>query len=138
MKTVGYSGTPLAKKLGIKEGDALQVFNTPKSYPDFFEHFPKDVDILQEQEIPNTINFIHIFCTTKEELVHYFSIAKPNLRKDGMLWISWPKKSSKIETDLDQLFILNFGLKNGLVDTKVAAIDADWSGHKFVYRKKDR
>ncbi|UJH68629.1 hypothetical protein [Allomuricauda sp. SCSIO 65647] len=60
------------------------------------------------------------------------------MKKNGILWISWPKKSSKIETELDKFYILEYGLANGLVDTKVAAIDENWSGHKFVYRVKDR
>ncbi|GLU45033.1 DUF3052 domain-containing protein [Allomuricauda sp. NBRC 101325] len=138
MNSTGYSGTPLAKKLGIKEGNSIQVFNAPKDYLDFFMDFPKNVHIVDAEQIPSSIDFIHIFCKTKEELGHFFSIAKPNLKKDGMLWISWPKKSSQIKTDIEQMYILNFGLDNGLVDTKVAAIDADWSGHKFVYRTKDR
>lgn len=138
MKTAGYSVTPLAKKLGIKEGNSIKVFNSPKNYLDFFIDFPKSVEIVPENNMESDIDFIHIFSKKKEELVNYFATAKPNLKKSGILWISWPKKSSKIETALDKFQILNFGLNNGLIDTKVAAIDNDWSGHKFVYRKKDR
>jgi len=138
MKTAGYSGTPLAKKLGIKDGDSIQVFNSPKSYLDFFVDFPKNVKIVPENTKASYIDFIHIFSNNKKELINYFTTAKPNLKKSGILWISWPKKSSKLETDLDKFQILDLGLNNGLVDTKVAAIDTDWSGHKFVYRKEDR
>lgn len=138
MKTAGYYGTPLAKKLGIKEGLSIQVFNPPKNYLDFFIDFPKNVEIISENNTEFDIDFIHIFSKKKEELINSFALAKPNLKKSGVLWISWPKKSSKMETDLDKFLIRKFGLNNGLVDTKVAAIDNDWSGHKFVYRKKDR
>ncbi|MGB5818797.1 MAG: DUF3052 domain-containing protein [Saonia sp.] len=137
MKTVGYSGTPLAKKLGIKEGANIQVFNTPKNYMDFFYDFPKDVVILDASK-RGQVDFIHIFAKMLSDLNHSFSIAKPNLKKDGILWISWPKKTSAIETELDKFLIMKYGQENGLVDTKVAAIDNDWSGHKFMYRLKDR
>src|SRR6056297_1324023 len=138
MNTTGYSGTPLAKKLGINEGHSIQVFDPPKNYIKFFIDFPKNVEIISENNTECGMDFIHIFSKKKEELINSFAIAKPNLKKSGVLCISWPKKSSKIETDLDKFQIRKFGLNNGLVDTKVEAIDNYWSGHKFVYRKKDR
>ncbi|WP_198553836.1 DUF3052 family protein [Tenacibaculum sp. Bg11-29] len=73
-----------------------------------------------------------------KELDSLYKIAKSNLKKNGVLWISWPKKPSKIETELDKFMIMKYGLNNGLVDTKVTSIDKNWSGHKFVYRLKDR
>ena len=138
MESAGYSGTPLAKKLGIKEGDYIQIFNSPKNYLDFFLDFPNGVKILTENKARSGVDFIHVFCRNEHELIRSFPMAKSNLKKSGILWLSWPKKSSKIETDLDKFKIMKFGLNNGLVDTKVAAIDSDWSGHKFVYRIKDR
>lgn len=138
MQTAGYSGTPLAKKLGIKDNFLIQVLNSPKNYTDFFFDFPKNVTIIKEHNHTEKMDFIHIFARGKDELANYFSMAKPNLKKSGILWLSWPKKSSGIKTDIDKFQVLSFGLNNGLVDTKVAAIDHDWSGHKFVYRKEDR
>ncbi|MFS4467411.1 DUF3052 domain-containing protein [Maribacter sp. 2210JD10-5] len=138
MSTSGYSGTPLAKKLGIKEGFSIQVFNPPKPYRTFFEDLPKDIDVHKDASANIPMDFIHIFVAHPEELESLFSLAKHNLKKDGMLWISWPKKTSQIVTTLDKFAIMNYGQKKGLVDIKVAAIDADWSGHKFVYRVKDR
>ena len=138
MKTSGYSGTPLAKKLGLKDGLTIQVFNAPKKYTDFFQDFPSDISDLDQQLIKEQIDFIHIFVKSWQELETSFEVAKPNLKKNGILWISWPKKSSTIPTELDKFCIMKYGLDNGLVDTKVAAIDEDWSGHKFVYRLKDR
>ncbi|MEM7186086.1 MAG: DUF3052 domain-containing protein [Bacteroidota bacterium] len=138
MSTAGYSGTPLARKLGIKEGSSIQVFNAPKRYQDFFEEFPSNVQWIKEGQSNPEIDFIHIFCTHWEGLERCFALAKANLKKSGMIWLSWPKKTSKIPTQLDKTLIREFGLRNGLVDTKVAAIDNDWSGHKFMYRIKDR
>lgn len=138
MATAGYSGTPLAKKLGIKDGFFLQVLNTPKPYLEFFADFPLHTTIYTDKAIKEKVDFIHIFATTPEELEATFKQAKPNLKKTGMLWISWPKKSSSISTKLDKSMVRNYGLENGLVDTKVAAVDADWSGHKFMYRIIDR
>lgn len=137
MSTIGYSGTPLEKKLGIKEGYSIQVLNSPENYLDFFISFPSNVQISTTNE-KLTVDFVHIFCTTERELEEYFLVAKNNLKKTGMIWVSWPKKSSKLITEIDKFKVMEVGLKNGLVDTKVAAINIDWSGHKFVYRTKDR
>jgi hypothetical protein len=133
-----YSSTPLAKKLGIKDGFHIQVFDAPKPYLTFFQDFPDDVQEHPPGPLEEPIDFLHVFVTTRAELEAYFAVAKANMKPNAILWISWPKKSSKIETDLDKATIRQFGLDGGLVDTKVAAVDADWSGHKFVIRVKDR
>lgn len=138
MEAAGYSGTPLAKKLGIKDGCSIQVFNAPKKYVGFFRDFPSDIADMSQKPLKEQIDFIHIFAKNLEELETSFKIAKPNLKKNGILWISWPKKSSGMPTELDKFSIMDYGQNNGLVDTKVAAIDENWSGHKFVYRLKDR
>jgi len=133
----GYSGTPLAKKLGIKTGHSYLLCNEPKHYFDLFDDFPSDV--IQLKKIENeTADFIHIFCTTEEQLLTYAYQHKPALKKTGMLWVSWPKGSSKIKSDLKREPIREYLLSIGLVDIKVAAVDEDWSGLKFVYRLKDR
>lgn len=134
---ISPSATPLARKLGIKEGFVILVLNPPKDYKEFFTEFPERVTIKESSE--NTdLDFIHLFVRTFEELEESFLSAKPSLKKNGTLWISWPKKSSEIKTALDQHVIMNYGLNNGLVDVKIASVDKDWSGHKFVYRLKDR
>jgi hypothetical protein len=84
------------------------------------------------------LDFIHFFTTRQEILAAHFPHLKQALTPAGMLWISWPKRSSKVETDLTEDIIRVIGLDNGLVDVKVAAIDEVWSGLKFVYRLKDR
>jgi hypothetical protein len=131
------SPTPLFKKLGITNDSEIMVLNQPKKYFDFFLDFPSNV-VISKNENNQCFEFIHIFVKTVKELENLYKIAKISLKKNGILWISWPKKSSKIETELDKFMIMKYGLNNGLVDTKVAAIDENWSGLKFVYRLKDR
>ena len=138
MKTVsGYSGTPLWKKLGLRSGFQIFVENAPCAYHLLFDTFPDDVHLLEYPK-KETLDFVHLFCTTYAELETKASICKSLLKKTGMLWVSWPKSSSKIPTDLKRDPIREYLLKIGLVDVKVAAINADWSGLKFVYRTKDR
>ena len=138
MKTVsGYSGTPLSKKLGLRSGFQIFVENAPCAYPLLFDTFPDDVNLLEYPE-KETLDFVHLFCTTYTELEAKASICKSLLKKTGMLWVSWPKSSSKIPTDLKRDPIREYLLKIGLVDVKVAAVTTDWSGLKFVYRTKDR
>ena len=84
------------------------------------------------------MDFIHLFVKDRKTLEKEFLKNKKLLKKDGMLWISWPKKSAKVATDLDENTIRNFGLKNGLVDVKVCAVNETWSGLKFMFRLKDR
>ncbi len=136
MTTAGYSGTPLSKKLGIKAGYRLLVFNAPKPYAEFFEILPEDVEEADYSD--GKVDFIHIFATTSKELAGSFAKAKPALKMDGCLWISWPKKASTITSEIDKFDVMKLGQEGGLVDVKVAAIDDDWSGHKFMYRVKDR
>lgn len=132
-----YSSTPLAKKLGIKAGYALRIVNAPEDYFMFFDDLPED---LEEPDKPQkeSLDFIHIFCTQQSELTKLIEFHKPLLKKTGMLWLSWPKGSSSINTDLKRDFIRELILGMGLVDVKVAAINDDWSGLKFMYRIKDR
>jgi hypothetical protein len=131
------STTPLFKKLGITNDSEIMVLNQPKNYISFFSDFPSHV-VINETENSRQFEFIHIFVRTVKELEGFYKVAKKSLKKNGILWISWPKKTSKIDTELDKFMIMKYGLDNGLVDTKVASIDENWSGHKFVYRLKDR
>ncbi|WP_424963436.1 hypothetical protein [Ekhidna sp.] len=83
-------------------------------------------------------DFEHVFITKLDELKNGWNNWKESLKKDGTLWVSWPKGSSKMETDLNGNIVREFGLNGGLVDVKVCAVDENWSGLKFMYRKKDR
>ncbi len=135
--TSGYSGTPLAKKLGIKPGNTLYVWNPPKNYLKLFTDFPEDVHFVEKIK-PESLDFIHAFFDSQERMEEQAPLLKSGLRKNGMLWVSWPKGGSSIPTDLKREPIRNHFLSIGLVDIKVAAIDEDWSGLKFMYRTKDR
>ncbi len=133
----GYSGTPLAKKLGLKAGFELLLFQQPAHYFDLMSDLPEDLTILKDIQ-SESADFIHLFLTQQEELVAQAQSYKKALRKNGLLWISWPKGKSGIQTDLKRDWIREYMLEAGLVDVKVAAVDEDWSGLKFVYRKEDR
>ncbi len=89
-------------------------------------------------ELNGPVDYIHLFTKSKDELQTQFPILKAALAQNGLLWISWPKKASKVTTDLNENIVREIGLQNGLVDIKVCAVDEIWSGLKFVYRLKDR
>ena len=132
--TAGYSGTPLAKKLGIKEGFKIALFNQPEYYFNLFTDFPADVQVINKAKV----NFIHYFVKEQKQLQKEITKLKDQIEPDGMIWISWPKKSSKVETDITEDVVRNIALKNGLVDIKVCAVDNTWSGLKMVIPVKDR
>ncbi len=135
MNTSGYSGTPLAKKLGIKEGYRIALINTPDYYFRLFTDFPqvKQVDDPKEKK-----DFIHFFTTEAEQLAHHIKTLKEQLVPNGMLWVSWPKKASKVPTDITEDTVRILALQHGLVDVKVCAVDEVWSGLKLVIPVKER
>ena len=132
----GYSGTPLAKKLGLKPGMRARFINAPDHYKDLLGGVPDGVTVLHSTR--GTITFIHLFVPTRAMLMKALPGAKKSLAKDGLLWISWPKRSSPLVSDVSESDVRRAGLDAGLVDVKICAVDDDWSGLKFVYRKKDR
>ena len=132
----GYSGTPLVKKLGVKENSEVYVYNPPKDYFDWLSPLPMGVKV--KPRVMGELDFIHLFTPQLNVFKKQFLECKKHLKKNGMLWISWPKKASKMDTDLDENIIRDFGLANGLVDVKVCAVDEVWSALKFVVRVKDR
>lgn len=133
----GYSKTPLVKKLGIKAGNTILLLNAPSHFFDLLGELPAEVTIADEKS-DGLVPFIHLFAKNAAVLHEYFPIAKERLEKGGMLWVSWIKKSSKLETDISESDVRRLGLEIGLVDIKICAVDEDWSGLKFMYRKKDR
>jgi hypothetical protein len=136
MKTAGYSGTPLAKKLGIKNGFKIKIVNYPDNYFKLFTDFPPETHNITDIKIKK--NFIHYFAKTISELEKDINQLRQEIEQNGIIWISWPKKASKVETDLNGNIIREIGLKNGLVDIKVCAVDEIWSGLKFVIPVKNR
>lgn len=132
----GYSSTPLAKKLGIKEGSRVAFVNAPDEFEATLEPLPDDVKIVKR--INNSIDIILFFVTAERLLARDFASLAKKLVPNGMIWIAWPKKSSGVKTDLAFENVQRIGLDAGLVDVKICAVDEIWSGLKFVYRLKDR
>lgn len=132
----GYSGTPLVKKLGIKPGFSVRLINSPRGYEKTLGELPDDVRLLSR--LTKDISFIQLFAGKRSELDKHLGKAKKALSKSGMLWVSWPKKSSSVATDIDENYVRKTGLKAGLVDVKICAVDDIWSGLKFVFRLRDR
>lgn len=132
----GYSSSPLQKKLGIKPGFKILISGEPEAYWDWISPLPNDVVV--GKSATSELDFVHIFASVNKAFEKEFLRVKPYLKKTGMIWISWPKKSSKVPTDLNENGIREFGLALGMVDVKVCAVNEIWSGLKFVYRVKDR
>ena len=131
----GYSGTPLAQKLGIKEGFNLRFANAPAELDKELD-LPANVTINSRARQP--IDLVLLFVTSKRELERTFSSYAAKLCPTGMLWICWPKKTSGVASDLSDNVVRELGLAKGMVDVKVCAINEVWSGLKFVIRLKDR
>ena len=135
-QTTGYSGRPLVQKLGIKPGYRVFIWHPPEGYAATLGDLPGDVVRLKRRG--QNLDFIQLFSRTVRDLNREFPVAKAAMKMNAMLWVSWPKKSSPLAGELDENIVRQVGLSTGLVDVKVAAIDPDWSGLKFVYRLKDR
>ena len=133
----GYSPNPLIKKLGIKDGYSCLILNEPSHYIDLLEEIPPSSEFTDEPS-PEAFDFIHVFIKKEETMKEEWMLWKKSLKKTGMLWVSWPKQTSSFATNLNGNFVREYGLKGGLVDVKVCAVDNDWSGLKFMWRKADR
>lgn len=132
----GYSGTPLVKKLGVKEGCRMLLVNAPAGFTDLLSPLPAEVSIVARSIDP--VDLAILFTQSSADLTKRFSATADEVDWNGMLWIAWPKKASGIVTDLTDNVVRTIGLEAGLVDVKVCAIDDTWSGLKFVYRRADR
>ncbi len=132
----GYSKRSLVQKLGIKPGMTFVVLGAPPDYAETLGELPEGARL--QTQLRGPLKFIHFFSTQRNELEGRFAALKKALAPDGALWISWPKGASKVPTDLTENVVREMGLRHGLVDIKVCAVDETWSGLKFVYRIKDR
>lgn len=142
-----YSGTPLQRKLGIKEGMNLLVISSPVPYTEFFEEWPESSALnelsttklsVSETQPEASYDFIHLFATTYEELDTGLALARNTITQKGMVWVSWPKKTSGLDSEIGKFEVMRAGQAIGLVDVKVASVNETWSGHKFVIPVKDR
>ena len=134
--TAGYSGTPLAKKLGIKEGSYVLTVNAPDNYADLLAPLPEGVTISGKVKLP--VDIVHIFTNTFEELLQTLAVARLTITQDGAIWVSWFKKAAKLPTEITEDAIRTAAFPLGLVDVKVCAVDDKWSGLKLVIRKENR
>ncbi len=132
----GYSGTPLAKKLGIKSGYRVRVTNAPANYRSLVSPLPDNVTI--SNRISKGIHIWHFFTASKSELQQKLNDMMQGIPADGMIWVSWPKKSSGVASTVTEDTIREVALPMGLVDVKVCAVDDTWSGLKLVIRKELR
>jgi hypothetical protein len=131
----GYSGTPLVKRLGIKPGSNIAFLNAPEGYAEELD-LPAGVTMISRSG--KLLDFAQLFVKNEKELKKNFSKYAKRLNASGMLWVSWPKRSSGVPSDLSENVVREIGLAVGLVDVKVCAVIEVWSGLKFVYRLKDR
>lgn len=134
--TTGYSGTPLARKLGIKAGQRVCLSGEPKSFRKLLAPLPDGVEFVAK--ISSSIDILHVFTASKAELAKTLATCRKQLKPDAAIWVSWPKKASKMPTDITEDIIRAVALPMGLVDIKVCAVDETWSGLKLVLRKELR
>ena len=132
----GYSGTPLAKKLGYQAGFRVFVENAPATYRASLDPLPDDITFLDEPA--DDLDLVHLFSDSAKELAAKLKRYLKKLKAAGMLWVSWPKKASKVPTDITEDTIRDLAFPLGLVDVKVCAVDDVWSGLKLVMRKSLR
>lgn len=136
MITEGYSKTPLSKKLGIKEGFVIRLFNQPDYYFSLFDDLPLHVEYTSEPGRKKDL--IHFFTDDIDELKRNIKELHREINSNGSIWVSWPKKSAGLKCNLSENDIRQLALANGLVDVKVCAIDKLWSGLKLVIPLRDR
>src|SRR5258706_11935620 len=132
----GYSGTLLAKKLGIDVGSRIYLSDAPKNYLKVVAPLPEGVRVVRK--IDGETDIVHIFSTERARLAAALRATLKRIKPDGTIWLSWPKKSSKVSTDITEDTIREVALPMGLVDIKVCAVDEVWSGLKLVVRKENR
>lgn len=144
--TAGYSGTPLAKKLGMKEGFLVLVVNPPANYADLLAPVPSEVRFVGMPDSPawpadqigSGFDLIHLFTNSRSELFMELSESVRHLKSNGSFWVSWYKKAAKLPTEITEDTIREAALPLGLVDVKVCAVDEKWSGLKLVIRRENR
>ena len=132
----GYSGTPLAKKLGIKPGFRVKTRNAPADYNCLLNPIPQDVSV--STRLRGEVDLWHFFTASRKELSVRLESCLKEIKQNGMIWVSWPKKSSDVPSDVTETTIREVALPLGLVDVKVCAFDETWSGLKLVIRKVNR
>jgi hypothetical protein len=132
----GYSGTPLTKKLGLKAGYSIQSVNAPAHYRDLLGPLPDSVRFVTRAT--SSTDLVHLFTTKRAELARLLAALRKTLHPDATVWVSWPKKSSNVPSEVTEDVVRELALPLGWVDVKVCAVDETWSGLKLVVRKSLR
>lgn len=134
--TAGYSGTPLAKKLGIKPDFLVLMINAPESYEQLLAPLPENVE-LSPNPRPD-VDLVHVFTNARDELFRTLAKTRTLIKQDGSIWVSWYKKAAKLPTEITEDTVREAAVPLGLVDVKVCAVNEKWSGLKLVIRKENR
>jgi len=134
--STGYSGTPLVRKLGFKAGLRVHYVAAPDEFDALVGELPYDVRVLARPAAE--LDLVVLFVLSRAELDRRLGGLHARLRQDGMLWVAWPKRASRVPTDITENVVRDVALPRGLVDVKVCAIDATWSGLKLVIRRELR
>lgn len=132
----GYSGTPLAKKLSLRDGQRVWFHNMPESIADEIDEYALELTFVADPA--EGIDAAHVFITWRAELERLMAALRKQIARDGQVWVSWPKQASKAPTDITEDTVREIALPLGFVDTKVCAVDETWSGLKLVIRKELR
>ncbi|HXX41003.1 MAG TPA: DUF3052 domain-containing protein [Chthoniobacterales bacterium] len=132
----GYSGTPLPQKLGIKPGSTVVALNQPANYESLLGKAAHNVKF--SHRAVRGASFVHLFTTSRRELEKGLSMLRAKVADSGVVWVSWPKKSSGVPSDVTEDTIRKVGLPLGFVDVKVCAVDEIWSGLKLMIRRENR
>jgi hypothetical protein len=132
----GYSGTPLVKKLGIKAGVVVLPLEAPAEYGEWLGRLPDGVRFVEALDA--RVDIVHVFAVRRSKLALHLHRLRTSIRPDAAVWVSWPKKASKVATDITEGVIRDIALPLGLVDVKVCAVTDVWSGLRLVIRKRER
>lgn len=135
-RPTGYSGTPLARKLGIADGSRVVTMDAPEDYARLLEPVPPGASF--GKRVSDRTDIVHLFTDRKAKLQTELAVLRKSIRSDAAVWVSWPKKSSKVPTDITEDTIRELALPLGFVDVKVCAVSEVWSGLKLVIRKELR
>lgn len=136
--TAGYSGTPLPQKLGIKSGHRVAILGGPAEFDDVLQPLPDDVMLQRNLTGTAPLDVVLLFVTWRAELAERLDDVRRRMAQDGGFWVAWPKRASRMPTDMTEDVVREIALPTGLVDNKVCAIDATWSGLRLVIRRELR
>lgn len=133
---VGYSGTPLSRKLGLKDDTRFVVLNEPDEYSALLGPLPPGLE--KQSALSKSTNLVHVFVTRRQELARHLATLRSKLNVEAAVWVSWPKKSSRIPSEVTEDTVRELALPLGFVDIKVCAVSEVWSGLKLTVRKELR